>query len=97
MMKSIWTLTVLATVALVGCETSGANTGAASGDVRQTAMNACANRADDLWSAAPGTSVVNGEGEPDQYGNLILQVSTGSYRSTCTVTPSGQVVNIDPG
>ena len=96
-MNLISTLTVLATVALVGCETSGANTGAASGDVRQTAMDTCAARADNFWSAAPGTSVVDGEGEPDQYGNLILQVGTGGYRSTCTVTPSGQVVNIDPG
>lgn len=96
MMKSIRKLTVFATVALVGCETSGANTDAALGDVRQTAIDACARRADSLWSAAPGTSVVN-EGQPDRNGNWVLQVGTGGYQSTCTVTLGGQVVGIDPG
>jgi hypothetical protein len=92
-MNLVSTIIVLtAAVALVGCETNGA----AVGDIRQTAMNACANRADGFWNAAPGTSVVN-EGEPDEYGNWILQVGTGGYQSTCTVTPGGQVVKIDPG
>ena len=96
-MKSIRTLTMLVTVALVGCETSGGNTDAAAmGDVRQTAIDACAKRADSLWSAAPGTSVVN-QGQPDQYGNWVLKVGTGGYRSTCTVTLGGQVLGIDPG
>ena len=96
-MNLISTITVLtASVAIVGCETSGANTGAALGDVRQIAINACAISADNLWNAAPGTSVVN-EGEPDRYGNWRLRVSTGGHRSICRVTLGGQVVNIDPG
>jgi hypothetical protein len=92
-MRLVSTIIVsIAAVALVGCETSGASVG----DIQQTVMNACANRADGFWNAAPGTSVVN-EGQPDQYGNWILQVGTGGYQSTCTVTPGGKVVNIDPG
>jgi hypothetical protein len=97
-MKLASTMTFLTTVVLAGCETSNTNTqgNAGSNDLRQEVINACTKRADNLWGAAPGTSVAN-EGQPDRDGNWQLRVSTGNYRSTCTVTPSGYVVGIDPG
>ena len=94
-MKLASTMTFLTTVVLAGCETSNTNTQGNAGfnDLRQEVINACTKRADNLWGAAPGTSVAN-EGQPDRDGNWQLRVSTGNYRSTCTVTPSGYVVGI---
>ena len=97
-MKPLPTITVLATVALVGCETSGDAT-PGLGDVPAAAVNACITRADEFWSAAPGTSVVS-SAEPALTavaGNWKLQMSTGIQQSTCTVDPIGRVVNVGPG
>lgn len=97
-MKLLPTITGLATVALVGCETSG---GAEDfGDVPAAAVNACINRADDMWAAARGTSVLNGAvltDQGNQNGNWALQMGTGTLQSTCTVTPIGGVISIEPG
>ena len=88
---------LLATVALVGCQTGGGAAGV--GGVPPAAVSACSIRADNLWSAAPGTSVVNSAqmSMAAAAGNWQLQMGTGSYISTCTVTPIGQVINISPG
>jgi hypothetical protein len=96
-MKLISTITVVTATALTGCETSGGVAGL--GDVPQAAVSACSIRADSLWSAAPGTSVVNSAqtSTSANAGNWQLEMGTGSYTSTCTVTPIGQVINIDPG
>ena len=106
-MKLLPTITVLATVALVGCETSGgaAGTGdkppasrgsaAAVGDIPPAAVQACTKGADDFYSAKPGTSVVSGANATDQ-GFWALQMATGGLLSTCTVTPIGGIVNIGP-
>jgi hypothetical protein len=94
-MKLLLTITVLATVALVGCKTNGGAAGG-MGDVPPAAVNACIIDADNFWTAAPGTSVVNGATNTEQ-GNWTLQMGTGIHQSTCTVTPIGGVINIDPG
>ena len=58
-MKLLATITVLATVALVGCETSGSAAGV-GGTYPPMAVEACTSGADDLQVAAPGTSVLLG-------------------------------------
>ena len=82
---------------LAGCQTGGGAAGV--GDVPQAAVSACAIRADNLWSAAPGTSVVNSvqTSTASVAGNWQLQMGTGSNISTCVVSPIGQVISISPG
>jgi hypothetical protein len=86
-------------IAIAGCETSGANTVAGIGDVPPAAVSACSMAADNLWSAAPGTSVVNSAqtAVTSVAGNWQLQMGTGSHRSACVVNPIGRVVSIAPG
>src|SRR5262245_60601357 len=71
-MKLLPTITLLATLSLVGCETSGGAAGAGDkppatgsgaagvGDIPPAAVQACMRGADDFWSAKPGTSAVIG-------------------------------------
>ena len=94
-MKLLPTITVLATVALVGCKTSGGAAGL--GDVPPAAVNACSIGADNFWTAASGTSVVAGAVQNMVQGNWTLQMATGINQSTCTVTPIGGVINMAPG
>ncbi len=92
--------------ALSGCQ-AGGGSGAASvsgarppvvSGVPPAAVSACLKRADDFWSAAPGTSVVNAAQQADSavVGNWQLQMGTGNNRSTCTVNPIGQVIDMSP-
>jgi hypothetical protein len=104
-MRLLPTITVLATVALVGCETGSGATGprgkqpaasssaAGAGDVPPAALQACIRGADDFWSAKPGTSVLNSANPTDQ-GFWALQMQTGALQSTCTVTPVGGIINV---
>ena len=96
-MKPLPTITGLVTVALVGCETSG--DAGDFGDVPPAAVNACIDSADDMWAAARGTSVLNGAvlSVGNQTGNWTLTMGTGTYQSTCYVTPIGEVTSIEPG
>ena len=95
--KSRSPITAIALLVLAGCETSGGAAGV--GDVPPAAVSACSIRADDFWSAAPGASFVVSAQTATGYvaGNWQLQMGTGSYRSTCMVTPIGQVISISPG
>ena len=88
---------LLATVVLPGCQASGGAAGL--GDVPQAAVSACSIRADDLWSATRGTSVVNSAQTSTAAvgGNWQLQMGTGTYTSTCLVSPIGQVISISAG
>ena len=98
-MKLLLTITVLATVALVGCKTSGGAAGGV-GDVPAAAVNACINSADDMWAAVRGTSVLTGAvllDQGNQIGSWALTMATGIHQSTCTVTPIGGVFSIEPG
>lgn len=98
-MKPRLPIAAVALLGLAGCQTSGANTGTGIGGVPPAAVSACSIRADDFWTAAPGTSVVNAA-QPATgtvAGNWQLQMGTGSYRSTCVVTPIGHVISIGPG
>jgi hypothetical protein len=104
-MKLLPTITVLATVALVGCETAGGASGpgreqqagssgaAGAGGVPRAALQACITAADDFWSAKPGTSLLNSANPTDQ-GFWALQMRTGALQSTCTVTPVGGIINV---
>lgn len=68
----------------------------ASGDVPQAALDACSKRADEFQNAAAGTSVVQAAARSG--ANWELKMATGSqYKSTCTVTGSGRVLDIEPG
>ena len=55
---------------------------------------ACARRADEYQSAPSGSSVVVSQREKN--GNHVYTMATGSYRSVCTASPSGQVIDIQP-
>jgi len=55
---------------------------------------ACARRADEYQNAPAGSSVV--VSQRDQRGNHVYTMATGSYRSICTASPSGQVIDIQP-
>jgi hypothetical protein len=86
-------------VALAGCESSSASKAAGVGPVPPAAVSACSIAADNFWSAAPGTSVVNGAQAATGYvaGNWQLDMGTGNHRSTCLVNPIGRVTSIAPG
>ena len=88
---------LLAIVVLPGCQASGGAAGL--GDVPQAAVSACSIRADDLWSAKRGTSVVNSAQTSTAAvgGNWQLQLGTGTHTSTCVVSPIGQVISISAG
>ena len=88
---------LLATVVLPGCQARGGAAGL--GDVPQVAVSACSIRADDLWSAKRGTSVVNSAQTSTAAvgGNWQLQMGTGTHISTCLVSPIGQVISISAG
>jgi hypothetical protein len=92
--------------ALSGCQAGGSG-GATNvsgpppttvSGVPPAAVSACLKRADSFWSAAPGTSVVNGAQQADSavVGNWQLLMGTGNNRSTCTVNPIGQVIDMSP-
>ena len=88
---------LLTAVVLPGCQARGGAAGI--GDVPQAAVNACSIRADELWSATPGTSVVNSAQTSTAAagGNWQLQMGTGTYISTCLVSPIGQVISVSAG
>jgi hypothetical protein len=92
-------IAAVALVALSGCETSGSNQAAGVGPVPPAAVSACTASADSFWSAAPGTSVVNGaQTATGTYaGYWQLAMGTGRFRSTCVVNPIGGVISISPG
>src|SRR5262245_4240341 len=93
-------ITAVTLAALCGCETSGSTSAAAGvGPVPQAAVSACSASADNFWSAAPGTSVVNGASTAigAYAGNWQLTMGTGRFRSTCVVNPIGVVMSISPG
>jgi len=94
-----WKILSLTTIALPGCQTGGSNTPAGLAGVPPLAVSACSARADDFWSATPGTSVVNSAqmSTGKAVGNWQLQMGTGNRQSTCTVNPIGNVINIGPG
>jgi hypothetical protein len=106
-MKLLPTITVLATVALVGCQTGSGAAGpghkqpaasrsaAGVGGVPPAALQACLSAADNFWSAKPGTSVLN-SANPTNQGLWALQMRTGAFQSTCTVTPVGSIINVGP-
>jgi hypothetical protein len=95
-MKPI-SITILITIALTGCQTSGVNTDVgARSVVPDKALSACSSRADRYQNAAAGTSVING-GQPTEEGNWQVRLTTGSFRSTCTVTPGGTIIDFEPG
>lgn len=66
--------------------------------VRQTpreAQDACARRADDFQNRPYGSSTPIGVRDLGG-GQYELTMATGSYRSVCRVTSSGNVISIDP-
>lgn len=66
------------------------------GQVPQAALDACSQRADEFQNVAAGTSVPQGAERDGP--NWRLKMATGAqYKSTCTVTGSGRVVDISPG
>lgn len=59
------------------------------------ARSACERRADQYQSAPGGSSVaVSQRGTGG--GNYVFTMATGHYRSTCTASSSGQVIDISP-
>ncbi|WP_447762464.1 hypothetical protein [Sphingopyxis panaciterrae] len=59
------------------------------------AKAACEARGDQYQNAPGGSSVAVSQ-RGDGSGNYVFTVATGHYRSTCTATASGQVINISP-
>ncbi|KQW83641.1 hypothetical protein [Brevundimonas sp. Root1279] len=59
------------------------------------AQDACARRADDFQSRPYGSSVPIGVRDLGG-GQYEMTMATGSYRSVCRVTASGNVLSIDP-
>lgn len=59
------------------------------------ARAACEARGDQYQNAPGGSSVAVSQ-RGDGSGNFVFTIATGHYRSICTATASGQVVNISP-
>lgn len=59
------------------------------------ARQACERRGDEYQNAPYGSSVAVSQTN-DGRGTYRFTVATGHYRSVCTATPSGEVVNISP-
>jgi hypothetical protein len=59
------------------------------------AKAACEARGDQYQNAPGGSSVAVSQ-RGDGSGNYVFTIATGHYRSTCTATASGQVINISP-
>lgn len=59
------------------------------------AQNACSRRADDFQNSPSGSSVPISVRDLGR-GEWELTMATGSYRSVCRVTASGNVLSIDP-
>lgn len=55
---------------------------------------ACERRADEYQSAPWGSSVV--VSQRSHHGNHVYTVATGHYRSVCTASPDGRVIDIKP-
>lgn len=68
---------------------------AASGDIPQAAMLACMASADSYQGVMPGTSMVNNGHKKGK--NWVLSMASGTYRSTCTVSAKGKVIDMNPG
>jgi len=67
-----------------------------SGDVPNAALAACRASADSFQGVTAGTSSV--EGAAKAGSAWVLKMSSGgTYKSTCKVTPSGQVLSMSPG
>jgi len=61
----------------------------------RAAQNACSRRADDFQNRPRGSSVPIGVRDLGR-GQFELTMATGSYRSICRATSSGEVLSIDP-
>ncbi len=68
--------------------------GAGNAELSQAATDACMNSADALQNEEPGSSVVKHARRSG--ANWVLTMGTGSYTSYCKVTPSGEVISMDP-
>jgi hypothetical protein len=60
------------------------------------ARQACSRRADEFQNRPYGSSVPIGVRDLGR-GDFELTMATGSYRSRCTVSASGDVRSMDPG
>lgn len=58
------------------------------------AKAACEARGDQYQNAPGGSSVA--VSQRNDRGNYVFTIATGHYRSTCTATASGQVIDISP-
>jgi hypothetical protein len=91
---------MLALLVPAGCQSSGGR----SDDVPQAAVKACLRNADAYQNAAPGTATFNGnaranvaDDDPAAAGdNWALQVSVAGVAMSCTVTPTGTVLELKP-
>jgi len=71
-----------------------ANRGYARGG-SQAARAACETRGDQYQNAPGGSSVAVSQ-RGDGSGNTVFTVATGHYRSLCTASPDGRVIDIQP-
>lgn len=68
---------------------------AASGGIPPAAMSACMASADSYQNVTPGTSMVSNGHKKGE--NWVLSMASGTYRSTCTVSAKGKVIDMNPG
>ena len=68
---------------------------AGSGDVPQAVLDACMARADEFQGVARGTSMASGATLVG--ANWVLQMASGTYKSTCTASAAGRVINMSAG
>jgi hypothetical protein len=85
---------------------AGCQTGGSASNVPQVAIDACLQNADAYQKAAPGTATFNGKARADVADpdagpntpgdNWALEVSVAGVAMSCTVTPTGTVVDLEP-
>jgi hypothetical protein len=90
---------MLALLLPAGCQTAGS-----PDNVPRAAIDACLHNADAYQNAAPGTATFDGNARADVADdnpaaagdNWALQVAVAGVMMVCTVTPTGNVVELKP-
>ncbi len=82
------------TAADCGIDAFGESEEAAPREPSQAAMDACMNAADELQQEETGTSIVTAKRHSGE--NWLLTLKTLGHTSHCTVTQSGDVIQMDP-
>lgn len=82
-------LAVLAALFISGCTTGGGGTAAANPTDAQ--MDACRSAAESYWQAPSGSSYVNTTTQNAAGGFDVQLTTSDEYRTTCSISSTGQV------